>query len=166
MKWGILFLLVGCSASQQIATSATLINRYASEIKVQSISIQNKSVDAESVASAKEIEVTADRIICEVDDIQSSIPKVADITPWWATLFKYGFAAVAAIALVIIINQTGLSTAIRLLIGWIPRKTQQDADLAVRALDPTKEDDMRTWVAAKRSSDPLFNAAWEKAKAT
>lgn len=164
MKWTILVLLVGCSASQQIATSATAIREYASSIKERSDAIQKESQDGFAIMNAKEISKTTDKIIAEVGDIQESIPNIADVTPWWATLLKWGFIMVAVIAATFVLIQSGALTAFRVLIGWIPRRTQTEAQLAHNALDPQKDDNVTTWIAAKRASDPLFNAAWLKAK--
>lgn len=164
MKWLLLLLLFGCSASQQIATSATAVREYAATIKDKSAQIQAQSTNEAITKSAIEISSTTDKIILEVADIQSSIPNIADITPWWATLLKWGFITVAIIAATFLLIQSGALTAFRLLIGWIPRKTQTEAQIAVNALDPQKDDNVTTWIAAKRASDPLFNAAWLKAK--
>ena len=164
MKWLLLLLLFGCSASQQIATSATAIREYASEIKERSVAIQKESTDSFVLINAKSISHITDKIIGEVGDVQKAIPKIADITPWWATLLKWGFVMVAVIAATFLLVQSGALTAFRLLIGWIPRKTQTEAQIAINALDPQKDDNVTTWIAAKRASDPLFNAAWLKAK--
>jgi len=164
MKWLLLLLLFGCSASQQIATSATAIREYASEIKERSVEIQKESTNSFVLINAKSINNITDKIIAEVGDVQKAIPNIADITPWWATLLKWGFVMVAVIAATFLLMQSGALTAFRLLIGWIPQKTQKEAHIAINALDPQKDDNVTTWIAAKRASDPLFNAAWLKAK--
>jgi len=81
--------------------------------------------------------------------------------PFWATLLQWGLGAVVAVALVALLWQTGLGTLIRVAIGWIPRRVQNEADLAGKMLgdDPATA---REFVAAKRASDPLFAAAWGK----
>lgn len=164
MKWLALLLLAGCSASQQIATSATAIREYASTIKDQSANIQNESSEPAVISSAKSIGATADKIIAEVADIQESIPSVADITPWWATLLKWGFIMVAFIAATFLLIQSGALTGLRLLFNLIPKRVTTEANIAMNALDPSKEDNLTTWISAKRASDPLFNKAWLQAK--
>ena len=164
MKWLALLLLAGCSASQQIATSATAIREYASTIKDQSASIQNESSEPAIISSAKSISATANKIITEVADIQESIPKVADVTPWWATLIKWGFIMVAAIAATFLLIQSGALVWLRLLLNLIPKRVTAEANIAMNALDPNKEDNLTTWISAKRASDPLFNKAWLQAK--
>lgn len=164
MKWLMLLLLAGCSASQQIATSATAIREYASAIKDQSANIQNESSEPTVLSGAKSISATADKIISEVADIQESIPSVADITPWWATLLKWGFIMVAFMAATFLLIQSGALTGLRLLFNLIPKRVTTEANIAMNALDPSKEDNLTTWISAKRASDPLFNKAWLKAK--
>ena len=58
--------------------------------------------------------------------------------------------------------QTGLGTVIRLAVGWLPSRKVNEAKLAVSALNDTDPVTMREYIAAKRSSDPMFNAAWKK----
>ena len=70
--------------------------------------------------------------------------------------------AVAAVAVGIILWQTGIGTAIRVAIGWLPRSKVRDADLAVGMLDPNNPENAREYVAARRASDPEFDAAWRR----
>ncbi len=70
--------------------------------------------------------------------------------------------AVVAVAVVIVLWQTGIGQAIRVAIGWIPRKKERDADLAYRMLDEKSPEDAREYVAARRASDPEFDAAWRR----
>jgi hypothetical protein len=48
-------------------------------------------------------------------------------------------------------------------LGWIPRKTQSRADLAVSMLDPSRPEGDREFIAALRQ-DPEFDAAFRRAK--
>ena len=64
--------------------------------------------------------------------------------------------------MVVILWQTGLGTVIRLAIGWLPKRKVTEAKLAIEALDDTDPTTLREYIAAKRSSDPMFNAAWKQ----
>jgi len=119
------------------------------------------SAQPEIVAAAVTIKADADIILHETHQISTAVSQVKDIVPYWATLLQWGLGAVVAVALVALLWQTGLGTLIRVAIGWIPRKVQNEADLAGKMLsdDPTTA---REFVAARRASDPLFAAAWGK----
>jgi hypothetical protein len=80
------------------------------------------------------------------------------------TMLTYGAVAVVAVALVIVLWQTGIGTAIRVAIGWIPRRKVVAADLAVDMLDTDRPEGEREMVAVMRAQDPLFDAAFRKSK--
>ena len=148
MKYLWLFLLVGCSAVKEISTSNHIIQENAMAIiDTRDISVAHKHAEA---------------ILDETKDISGAVGEVADITPWWANLLKYGFISISGIAVVVILWQTGLGTVIRLAVGWLPSRKVNEAKLAVSALNDTDPVTMREYIAAKRSSDPMFNAAWKK----
>jgi hypothetical protein len=148
MKYLWLFLLMGCSAVKEISTSNHIIQENAMAI-----------IDTRSIAVAHK---HAEIILGETKDISGAVGEVADITPWWANLLKYGFISISGIAVVVILWQTGLGTVIRLAVGWLPSRKVNEAKLAVSALDDTDPVTMREYIAVKRSSDPMFNAAWKK----
>jgi hypothetical protein len=97
--------------------------------------------------------------------IHAQLPGVEDKTPPWMALVGWIALSVIAVAVVIILFQTGLGSAIRIAIGWIPRKPRQEAELAVNMLDPDKPENAREFIAARRASDPYFNAAFKNARA-
>jgi hypothetical protein len=66
------------------------------------------------------------------------------------------------VGVAVILFQTGIGAAIRAAIGWIPRRKVQEANLAAAALDPGRAETVRELIAARRASDPLFDAAWRK----
>jgi hypothetical protein len=75
---------------------------------------------------------------------------------------QYGFVAIIGIAIVVILWQTGIGQAIRVAIGWIPSNKRKEASLAKSVLDDNKPENIRELIAAKRLSDPEFDAAWRK----
>ena len=148
MKYLWLFLLVGCSAVKEISTSNHIIQENAMAI-----------IDTRSITVAHK---HAEIILDETKDISGAVGEVADITPWWANLLKYGFISISGIAVVVILWQTGLGTVIRLAIGWLQKRKVTVAKLDIEALDDTDPTTLREYIAAKRSSDPMFNAAWKQ----
>jgi hypothetical protein len=94
-----------------------------------------------------------------------SLPGVQDVTPWWASLMGWIAIATAGVAAAWLVHALGLGQALRLALGWIPRPKVAEARLAAAVADPDKPEDIRELIAAKRASDPLFDAAWAKARA-
>lgn len=139
---------MGCSAVKEISTSNHIIQENAMAI-----------IDTRDISVAHKY---AEIILGETKDISGAVGEVADITPWWANLLKYGFISISGIAVVVILWQTGLGTVIRLAVGWLPSRKINEAKLAVSALNDTDPVTMREYIAAKRSSDPMFDAAWKK----
>lgn len=151
-------LTAGCSATKEIASSASVAASSAHSIYERASFIVANSSQPEIVAAAVVIKGDAAVILHEVSQISTAVAGVKDIVPFWG-LVQWALGAVVTVALVVALWQTGLGTLIRVAIGWIPRKVQNEADLAGKLLsnDPTTA---REFVAAKRASDPLFAAAW------
>jgi hypothetical protein len=59
--------------------------------------------------------------------------------------------------------QSGAFTAVRIAIGWLPRRKVAAAELAVSTLDDSRPEGDRELVAALRA-DPEFDAAFKRAK--
>ena len=152
-------LTAGCSATKEIASSASTAASSAHSISERSAFIITHSAQPEIVAAAVTIKADAEIILHETHQISVAVSGVKDIVPFWMTLIQWGLGAVVAVALVVLLFQTGLGTAIRVAVGWIPRRVQNEADLAGKMLseDPATA---REFVAARRASDPLFAAAW------
>ena len=151
-------LSAGCSATKEIASSASVAASAAHSISERASFIVANSSQPEIVAAAVVIKGDAAVILHEVAQISTAVAGVKDIVPFWG-LVQWALGAVVAVALVVLLFQTGIGQAIRVAIGWIPRRVQNEADLAGKMLseDPTTA---REFVAAKRASDPLFAAAW------
>ena len=116
-----------------------------------------ESGDEAVVIHAERIDVLAARI-------HERLPNVEDQTPAWLSVVGWVAIAVVSVAAAIILWQTGIGTAIRVAIGWLPRKKVSDAELAAGMLDPNDPEDAREYVAARRASDPEFDAAWRRLK--
>jgi len=143
--------LVGCSELAKVSENATAI-----QAESQSL------IDHGRMVGDKEVVTRAGRIHDLAADIHGRIPHLEDKTPVWLSTLWWAAAAVALIAIAVILWQTGLGTAVRVAIGWLPRRKVQDANLAAGMLDPDKPEDAREYVAARRASDPEFDAAWRR----
>jgi len=138
---------------QRIAQSSNDIRAEAQEL----IQRGTETGDPEVVARATRIDALA-------SGIHVSLSGVEDKTPAWMTMLTYGAIAVVALALVIVLWQTGLGSFLRIAIGWLPRKKVVAAELAVDMLDTDRPEGEREMVAAMRAQDPLFDAAFRKSK--
>lgn len=145
------FWLVGCSPLAKVASNSTAIQKEAQIL-----------IDHGKEAGDQEVITHAQRIHGLAADIHGQLPYLEDKTPaWLSTLWWIAVAAVVA-GIAVILWQTGLGQAIRVAIGWIPRRKVSDADLAYRMLDDKSPEDAREYVAARRASDPEFDAAWRR----
>lgn len=156
--------VLGCSASQHIAEEANTISTRADRIIRITDQIGHTSKEVESIRSATEIQLEAQKIRASVAEIHATLPGVKDITPWWADLIRWLLIASVGAALVWVLYATGAASAIRVAIGWIPRRKINEAEMAVATLATDKPETLREWVAMKRASDPEFDAAWKKAQ--
>jgi hypothetical protein len=148
-----LLILGGCSASQEIGSKANAIRTDAQLLIDHGTTIQDPVV----VGAATRIDASA-------ASIHVLLPRVEDQVPAWLTTMQWGLIAVIAVAVIVFLWQTGLGNVVRIAIGWIPRKTQIDANLAADVLDESRPESAREYFAARRA-DPLFDAAFKKAKA-
>ena len=155
-------LLVGCSPSAEIASRSNAIaDRARIDLRAwERVGREAPQLEKDAAAGIKRAEAT----IQDTNQVHRSLTGVEDQTPWWAGLLGWIAGAVVAVCLVMVLWQTGLGTAIRVAIGWIPRKTRQDAELAAAMLNDTQQENPREYVAARRGADPLFDASFRKAK--
>jgi len=146
-------LLAGCSPVERIAGNTNVIRQDAQAL----IDHGNAIKDAEVVDRATRIDENA-------ADIHVQLTKVQDITPAWLSTLKWWGIAVAVAGIAFLVWQSGIGTAIRVAVGWLPRRKVAQAELAVDMLDPDRPEGEREYVAAMRAQDPEFDAAFRKAQ--
>jgi hypothetical protein len=88
---------------------------------------------------------------------------VQAIVPAWLSTLKWWGIAVAVVGIAFLLWQSGVGTAIRIAIGWLPRKKVAQAELAADMLDPNSPEGDREYVAFMRSQDAEFDAAFKRA---
>jgi hypothetical protein len=163
VRWLAVLILVGCSASERIAVEANGIGERASEIHRLALRIGEQSDQPEVVADAASIAVEAVAISRGTQEIHAALPGVTDkVSPIWSTLRWLAIAACGAAA-VWILTASGILSAIRAALGWIPRPKATAASLLAAAVDDSKPETTREAIAAMRSQDREFDAAYRRA---
>lgn len=156
----ILLALSACSSARAISMSASEIHARAGEIRRLAGDLTPDNVSD----AAPLIDANAEAIQASVGVIHREVTGVKDVTPWWATLLQVGLWAVIVVAVVVLLWQTGIGQALRAAVGLIPRRTRAEAQMAAAVLDPSRKEDVREWIAARRAADPLFSAAFTAEK--
>ena len=153
----------GCSAAKEIAASADHAATLAHSVYTRAQWITTHSAEPDTIKAATAIQADALAILAETSDITVAVSGVRDIQSAYVTALIWASAAVVFASISFLLWQSGAGVALRALAGWIPRRTQNEAALARQMLsdDPTTA---REFVAAKRASDPLFNAAFKENK--
>jgi hypothetical protein len=150
----IVSFLAGCSPVSRIANNTNEIRTQAQLLADHGMAINDPVV----VTGATRIDTLAAGIhiaLGGVEDKESA---------WLNTVWMIAAAAIV-VGVCYLLWSSGLGTFVRIAIGWLPRRQRQDADLAAGMLDPSKPEDAREYIAARRASDPYFDAAFKKARA-
>lgn len=142
---------------------ANAISESADTITHLAEQIRDTSHEVESIRTAEEIRGRSMQIRQSVTDIHAALPGVTDKTPWWGDMIRWVAIAAAGAALVWLLYATGVASAIRVALGWIPRRKVTEAEMAVATLASDKPETLREWIAMKRAQDPEFDAAWKRA---
>ena len=142
---------------------ANAISESADTITHLAEQIRDTSQEVESIRTAEEIRGRSMQIRQSVTDIHAALPGVTDKTPWWGDMIRWVAIAAAGAALVWLLYATGVASAIRVALGWIPRRKVTEAEMAVATLASDKPETLREWIAMKRAQDPEFDAAWKRA---
>lgn len=156
----VVVVTVGCSSSREIATSATVVGENAHAIREGSERIFTTSRQPEIRATAKDITQRSDVILKEVGDIQASVPGIRDVTPAWMTLLLWVAVAIGVLGAAWILTASGALSAVRVALGWLPRKVRDDSAMLKATLDQADPVSLREYVAMRRS-DREFDAAWK-----
>jgi hypothetical protein len=144
--------LCGCNPVARISANATAIRNEAQAL----IDHGNATGDQVVVHGATSIDEHAAAI-------HGDIPNVQAITPAWLSTLKWWGIALAVAGVAFVLWQSGAFTAVRIAIGWLPRRKVAAAELAADTLDESRPEGERELIAALRS-DPEFDAAFKRAK--
>lgn len=153
--------LSACSPSAQIANRATVIAERAREDDAAWSRVGEGKAD--NVVEARAGRARAEATIEDAHAITRFLTGVEDQHPILNTVIWIAAAAIMLTGAVIL-WQTGLGTAIRVAVGWLPRKKVASAELAADMLDAARPEGDREMVAAMRAADPEFDAAFRRAQ--
>ena len=145
--------LAACNPVARISANATAIRNEAGAL----IDHGNATGDQVVVHGATRIDAAAAAI-------HGDIPSVQAVTPAWLSTLQWWGIAVAVGGIAFLVWQSGIGTAVRVAVGWLPRRKVTQAELAVDMLDPDRPEGEREYVAAMRAQDPEFDAAFRKAQ--
>jgi hypothetical protein len=148
-----LFLaLAACNPVARISANATAIRNEAGAL-----------IDHGNATGDQVVVQGATRIDEHAAAIHGDIPSVQAVTPAWLSTLQWWGIALAVASVAFVLWQSGAFTAVRIAIGWLPRRKVAAAELAVSTLDPSRPEGDRELVAALRA-DPEFDAAFKRAK--
>jgi hypothetical protein len=148
-----LFLaLAACNPVARISANATAIRNEAGAL-----------IDHGNAIGDQVVVQGATRIDEHAAAIHGDIPSVQAVTPAWLSTLQWWGIALAVASVAFVLWQSGAFTAVRIAIGWLPRRKVAAAELAVSTLDPSRPEGDRELVAALRA-DPEFDAAFKRAK--
>lgn len=146
-------ILCSCNPVQRISNHANAIRTEAQALEDHGQVIGDPVV----VAGAERIDGLAAGIHDELPNVTNKVPAWLSTLQWWGI-------AVAVVAVAFVLWQSGAFTAIRIAVGWLPRRKVRDAEMAAAMLDDDKTENPREYIAARRGSDPAFDAAWRRIK--
>jgi hypothetical protein len=149
----LVLLLAACSPVQRIADRSN-------EIRAEAQVLRHHGQQADDAVVVHHADVI-DGLAAE---IHGELPGVQDRTPAWLSTLKWWGIALAAAAVAFVLWQSGAFTALRIAIGWLPRRQVATAELAADMLDPARPESEREFVAAMRARDPVFDAAYRRIK--
>jgi hypothetical protein len=148
----LVLLLAGCNPVARISANATAIRNEAGAL-----------IDHGNAIGDQVVVQGATRIDEHAAAIHGDIPSVQAVTPAWLSTLQWWGIALAVAGVAFVLWQSGAFTAVRIAIGWLPRRKVAAAELAVSTLDPSRPEGDRELVAALRA-DPEFDAAFKRAK--
>ena len=151
-RWLLALCPAGCSSISRIGNNTNAIRTEAQILIDHGVAVNDPVV----VNGASKIDTLA-------AGIHIALGGVEDKTPAWMSMLTWIAIAAVVVAVVVLLWQTGLGTAVRVMVGWLPRKKVSQAELAVDMLDPSRAESGREMIAAMRS-DPEFDAAFRKAQ--
>lgn len=170
-----LFLACGCkSGTKEIARAASNTDTLTATIDDHSRALRPIVGDnPEGVQHIDGIEQATRDIRVETRKVHEALPKVKDVTPWWATLLGNGFIVAGVVAVFGLLVYLGLGPLIARAVAFLasfipaalPRAKREDAKLDFESLEANPESpEIREKIAARRARDVQYDAAWKAMK--
>lgn len=165
--FSLVLLAGGCSQVERIGENAELIRTSATSSidHLEAIVVEadgNEVIIDEAYAAISDQE----EIVAYASDIQITLPKVRDATPWWANLINRVVVAASILGVVFLIWHLGIGHIIKRIfwaIGWfIPAGAMRSAEMDLKVQRETVTPSEAT--AARRSGDLAYEAARKELK--
>ena len=161
--------LCGCSSAVQS------ISAEASDIDDLSRSSEGRFVTIGELSDDDKIHNETKHGISEQQAIQSSVatireelPRVEDRRPWWSKMVGRVAIAGALIAILLILWNTGIGHLLRRLVYsvsyFIPSASRRAAEMDSKIASDDHDMTIDEAIAARRASDPAYDAAYENLK--
>ncbi len=157
------------SGTREITVSNNQVRTLAASSEAAADRILSREPDPLTQVDAETIKQDQIAIQRQTDHISEQIPKVRDNVPWWATTLKWVAMAVCVVGVLGVLWYTGIGTVIRsfiyglglLIPKWAHREAKFDVEAISTGVAPPIQ---REAIAAKRASDPAYDAAFIQAK--
>jgi len=160
-----LFLLVGgCSQVERIGANSEVIRSNASDtighLEVILEANDFSVIEGEALSAMDKQE----EIVELASDIQMTLPKVRDATPWWANLIDRAFIAASILGVTFLVWHLGVGHLIKRIFWamglFIPKSAMRSAELDFKV--NTNKVTPSEAVAARRGGDHAYEAARKK----
>ena len=116
--------------------------------------------EARSIRSEARKAVGATTIIRAASDkIHRAVTGVEDSTPWWASTVAWVAAAAVVLGIAFVLWRSGALAFLGGFFAVVTLRKRQEANLLAKVIDSGSAETVREYAAAKRASDPAFNAA-------
>lgn len=147
-----------------ISRAATTVIHEATASKTDAKEIIETTSQPKVAELATSIDVHQDNILEAADAVHANITGIEDSVPWWAkTLNNLSYAGIV-LGILILLWYTGIGSLVKRFFWtfglFIPRSVKRDVKLDKEVIDPDRNTTPREAVAAKRASDPAYDAAW------
>lgn len=167
--------VIGCSATERTARNSTDIASLARSSETRFNDIGNEavsenpdlnSIQANAGAGVKEQQ----EIQTKAKQINSDVPKMTNVVPWWATLLGRLALVSGLIAVLLLLLLTPLGRGVSALVGnalsfvssLLPTRSTKTGELLAKMDDPKDSMTKQEAVAAIRASDPVLNQAYQR----
>ena len=154
----------GCSAVEAIGKDTTNIQTLAQSSESRFVAIKDLTDDKQIEEHAQQGEVEQQDIQDLAKHIVARLPQVEDRTPAWLDAMKWLAIAGIAIAIFLILWQTGIGSLVRKLLYsfslFIPSSKKREVEMDMKVADSDNHMTHREMIAYKRS-DPAYESAYK-----
>tara|TARA_R100000655_G_scaffold2919_2_gene11119 strand:+ start:12802 stop:13326 length:525 start_codon:yes stop_codon:yes gene_type:complete len=157
-------LLVGCSQVERIGANSEVIRSNASDT-ISHLEVIMEADDFSVIEGEAALAISKQEEIVELaSDIQMTLPKVRDATPWWANLIDRAFIAASILGVTFLVWHLGVGHLVKRIFWamgmFIPKGAMRSAELDFKV--NTNRVTPSEAIAARRGGDHAYEAARKK----